>query len=131
MEISICMEEQRLDERKALIQEAYDAFNARDTDAALALMTPGVHWPNGWEGGFVDGQEAVREYWTRQWTQVDPTVDPVDFTVLSSGELEVRVHQVAKDMQGSVIYDGMLNHIYSFQGDLISGMRIETPESAD
>ena len=40
---------------KMLITRAYEAFNARDIDALLSLMHPDVHWPNGWEGGYVEG----------------------------------------------------------------------------
>ena len=31
------------------------------------------------DGGYVHGPEAVREYWTRQWTMVSPQVEPVGF----------------------------------------------------
>src|SRR6266404_555254 len=30
-----------------VLKKAYDAFNARDIDAALATMQPDVEWPNG------------------------------------------------------------------------------------
>ena len=55
----------------------YAAFNERDIDGVLDAMTPDVDWPNGWEGGRVLGREAVRDYWSRQWAQIDPRVDPV------------------------------------------------------
>ena len=38
-----------------LLRAAYVAFNARNLDAALALMTPDVHWPRAFKGGFVRG----------------------------------------------------------------------------
>jgi hypothetical protein len=31
------------------------------------------------DGGHVHGREAVRAYWTRQWTMVSPHVEPVSF----------------------------------------------------
>jgi hypothetical protein len=34
-----------------LLRAAYEAFNARDIEAALALVHPEVDWPNGIEGG--------------------------------------------------------------------------------
>ena len=40
-----------------LLRAAYAAFNARDIDAALALMTPDVEWPRAFKGGFVHGPE--------------------------------------------------------------------------
>ena len=49
-----------------LLRAAYAAFNARDIDAALATMTAGVAWPRAFKGGFVQGHEAIRAYWTEQ-----------------------------------------------------------------
>jgi hypothetical protein len=48
-----------------VLSEAYTASNARDTDKVLRLMHADVPRPNGWEGGYVKGQNEVREYWTR------------------------------------------------------------------
>ena len=44
----------------ALLRAAYAVFNARDMDAAVALMTPDVVWPKAFKGGFVRGPEEVR-----------------------------------------------------------------------
>ena len=38
---------------KTLIEQAYSAFNKRDIDGALALMTEDVSWPKASEGGRV------------------------------------------------------------------------------
>jgi nuclear transport factor 2 (NTF2) superfamily protein len=62
-----------------LLRSAYKAFNARDIDAALAAMHHDVKWPNGMEGGYVHGREAVRDYWTRQRGKIDPHVEPLRF----------------------------------------------------
>jgi len=53
-------------EQEDVIKRAYAAFNERNIDTVLSLMHPDVHWPNGWEGGYVTGHKQVREYWTRQ-----------------------------------------------------------------
>jgi ketosteroid isomerase-like protein len=45
-----------------LLHAAYAAFNARDIDAALALMTPDMAWPKSFKGGFVRELEEVRAY---------------------------------------------------------------------
>ncbi|MEH2002434.1 MAG: nuclear transport factor 2 family protein [Nostoc sp.] len=58
-----------------LLTKAYAAFNARDIDSVLALMHSDVEWANGMEGGYVRGHQAVRDYWTRQWTLIDWTLD--------------------------------------------------------
>jgi hypothetical protein len=108
-----------------LIIKAYAAFNKRDIETVLSTFHPNVHWPNGWEGGYVNGHNEVRNYWTRQWREVDPKVEPTDFKEREDGKLEVDVHQVAKDLKGNVLFDGMIKHIYTFENGLIKSMDIE------
>jgi ketosteroid isomerase-like protein len=62
-----------------LLRTAYAAFNTRDINAALTLMTPDVAWPRAFKGGFVRGHEEVRAYWTEQWSEIDPSVEPISF----------------------------------------------------
>ena len=110
---------------KEAILQAYTAFNARNIDQVLSLMNTDVHWPNGWEGGYVEGHEQVRDYWTRQWKEVNPVVEPVVITQLNDGSVEVQVHQLVKDMSGNVLFDGMIKHIYVFEDNLIKSMVID------
>lgn len=112
-------------QHRALIEKAYSAFNARDIDAVLTLMHPNVRWPNGWEGGYVTGHDEVRAYWTRQWKEVDPIVEPISIKDTSDGLVEVEVHQTAKDLQGKILFDGMVKHIYTIKNGLIENMEIE------
>ena len=70
---------------KTLIEQAYSAFNKRDIDGALALMTQDVSWPKASEGGKVVGKEEVRAYWTRQWGEFDPHVEPLAITEEDGG----------------------------------------------
>jgi hypothetical protein len=108
----------------ALLKKTYEAFNARDIDGALAAMKPDVEWPNGMEGGFVHGHEGVRAYWTRQWGIINPHVDPVAFEVDTSGGIVVKVHQVVRDLSGTVLRDRIVEHIYSLEDGLIRRMDI-------
>lgn len=107
-----------------LITTAYAAFNSRDIDAALTTMRHDVRWPKAFEGDFVTGHDEIREYWTRQWGEINPKVDPVQITELPDGRLEVDVHQVVKDLAGAVIFDGTVKHIYTIEGNLIQAMEI-------
>ena len=107
-----------------LIERAYAAFNARDVDGVLATMHADVEWPNGMEGGIVRGHEAVRAYWTRQWGLIDPRVDPVRVTPDPAGRLVVDVHQVVRDLAGTVVRDQMIQHVYDVAGGLIVRMQI-------
>lgn len=108
----------------ALLKKAYAAFNARDMDGALSTMRPNVVWPNGMEGGTVQGHEGVRAYWTRQWGMINPHVDPVTFDVEESGNIDVGVHQVVRDLEGKVLLDRMVHHVYTLQDGLILTMTI-------
>jgi hypothetical protein len=108
-----------------LIRKAYAAFNARDIDKALSTMHPDVEWPKAFEGGYVTGHNEIRAYWTRQWKEINPHVDPVEINERQNGILEVIVHQKVKDLHGNMIFDGIVKHIYALQEDLLRRMDIE------
>src|SRR4051794_20682553 len=108
-----------------LIKKAYSAFNRRDIDTALSTMHPEVQWPKAFEGGYVSGHNEIRAYWTRQWTEINPNVEPVGLNERQNGTLEVTVHQKVKDLQGNVILDGTVKHIYTLQDGLLQRMDIE------
>ena len=105
-----------------LLRAAYAAFNARDIDSALAIMTPDVDWPNVAENRRVIGHEAVRDYWTRQWREIDPLVDPRGFRELDDGRIAVDVHRVVKGMDGEVLVEGEVEHVYTVRDGLIARM---------
>jgi Iap family predicted aminopeptidase len=89
-----------------------------------------VDWPNGMEGGRVNGHSGVREYWIRQWSSLDPHVEPVSFTTDSEGRTVVQVHQTVRDLGGKVILDQMVQHIYLIRKGLIQSMEIRSGESS-
>jgi hypothetical protein len=106
------------------LKRIYTAFNTRDIDGALAGMHPDVDWPNGMEGGRVHGHAGVRAYWTRQWTLIDPHVEPRGFSTDEAGRTVVDVHQLVRDMTGKVIADEMVQHVYTVEDGLIRSMEI-------
>jgi hypothetical protein len=107
-----------------LLRAAYAAFNARDIDAALALMTPDVTWPRAFKGGFVQGPEEIRAYWTEQWSEIDPHVDPVAFHPENVDRILVDVHQVVRDIVGTVIADEHVGHRFTIDHGLIQKMEV-------
>ena len=98
---------------KALIEQAYSAFNKRDIDGALALMAEDVSWPKASEGGKIVGKEEIRAYWTRQWGELDPHVEPLAMTEEGGGKIRVRVHQLVKSLQGNVLSDSEVLHVFT------------------
>jgi hypothetical protein len=110
---------------EALLRRAYEAFNARDIDAALALMHADVDWPNAFEGGRVHGREAVHAYWTRQFAQIDPRVTPLAFARRDDGRVAVDVHQVVRSPAGDVMSDEAVVHVYAIRDGLVARMDVE------
>ena len=118
---------------KAIIEQAYSAFNKRNIDGALALMTQDVSWPKASEGGKVIGKEEVRAYWTRQWRQFDPHVEPIAMIEEERGEVRVRVHQLVKNLQGDVLSESEVLHVFTVKDGLIAAMDLgdEADPTAD
>src|ERR1700742_1950224 len=114
-----------------LIQQAYSAFNERDIDGALALMTEDVSWPKASEGGKVVGKEEIRAYWTRQWSEFDPHVEPLALFEEADGKIRVRVHQLVKSLQGEVLSDSEVLHIFTLSGGLIAAMDLANEAEPD
>jgi hypothetical protein len=112
---------------RELLQKAYDAFNARDVNAALTCMDSDIDWPNGMEGGYMYGHKAVHDYWIRQWHMIDPHVEPLHFTNDDEGNIVVEVHQVVCDLQGNIIVDETVHHVYLVMQGLIKRMEIRKP----
>ena len=110
-----------------LLHAAYQAFNARDIDAALALMTPTVAWPRAFKGGFVRGADEVRAYWTEQWSEINPTVEPLSFHPDDPKHILVEVHQVVRDLTGTIMADGHVWHRFTFDAGLIQKMEVHFP----
>lgn len=107
-----------------LLRAAYAHFNARDIDAALALMTPDVVWPRAFKGGFVRGLEEVRAYWTEQWREIDGHVEPVAFHQEDAEQVLVEVHQVVRDLTGAVLADEHVGHRFTIERGLIQAMEV-------
>jgi ketosteroid isomerase-like protein len=108
-----------------LLRTIYAAFNRRDIDTVLATMHPDVDWPNGMEGGRIWGREAVRQYWLRQWNQINPVVEPQGVHTDPTGAIVVEVHQVICDLAGVSLADRMVQHVYRIEGGLIRSMEIK------
>lgn len=108
-----------------LIKKAYSAFNSRDIDTALSTFHSDVQWPKAFEGGYVSGHNEIREYWTRQWAEINPNVEPIRITERQNGTIEVEILQIVKDLKGNIIFEGIVKHIYTIQDNLLQKMDIE------
>lgn len=102
----------------------YAAFNAHDIEAIIAMMHPLVAWASDTHGGYVHGRESVREYWNAQFMILDPKMDPVSFNMDDSGRAVFDVRQVFHDLDGHLLMDKTVKHIFSFDNGLIKKFEI-------
>jgi hypothetical protein len=114
-----------MDGNVELLKHIYNRFNARDIDAVLAVLADDVAWANGMDGGHVHGREAIREYWTKQWAVIQPRVDPLRITNRGDGTIAVDVHQVVHDLEGKLLLDEAVRHVFRIAHDLITRFDIE------
>jgi hypothetical protein len=111
------------------LQNLYDAFNKREIETIISFMQPDVKWANGLEGGFVYGRDAVREYWTNQFKDIQPELDTLSFETDERGRNIVTVHQIVKDLQGNVLADMTVRQIFTIEDGLISLYEIGETET--
>jgi len=114
----------------ALIAQIYSAFNRRDIDEALALMSDDVDWPKASEGGRTIGKEEIRSYWKRQWAEFDPHVEPIEVNEHEAGKIHVKVHQLVKDLKGDLLSDQMVLHVFGIEDGLITRMDVHESHAA-
>lgn len=108
-----------------ILRTAYEAFDARNVVAALALMHPEVDWPNAWEGGRVTGRDAVAAYWRRQFEQISSTVTPERLDPSPDGAIDVTVRQVVCDAKtGEIQSDTHVVHRWRLQDGLVVRMDV-------
>lgn len=112
------------EQHERLLRRAYEAFNARDIEGALATMHPQVDWPNAIEGGRAHGHAEVRAYWERQWGSLDSRVQPLGIEQGAGGRAVATVRQLVRDLAGNVLSDGTVEHRYVIAGGLIERMDV-------
>ncbi len=105
---------------KEFLQNLYDAFNKREIETIISAMHPDVKWANGLEGGFVYGRDAVREYWTNQFKQIQPELETLKFETDEAERNVVTVHQIVKDLEGNVLADAEVRQIFTIKDGLIT-----------
>jgi hypothetical protein len=116
-------------DHNAYFEEMYEAFNRRDAERVLTMMSDNVDWPNAWKGGHLVGREAVRDYWSAQWAEIDPHVEPLAIAERADGSIAVTVRQVVRTRDGQLLGDGEVVHVYRLEDGLIQRMDVEEPSA--
>jgi ketosteroid isomerase-like protein len=121
-----------MNDQVELLRRMYERFNARDIDGVFVALDDDVAWANGMDGGYVHGKDAIREYWTRQWSMVDPHVEPVGFRLRPDGSVVADVRQTVRDLQGRPLEgqthglkDKTVGHAFRFRDGKVVRFDIE------
>jgi len=112
-----------VDREKELLAEAYTAYNPQDVDSLLALVSDYVDWPDG--SSRLRGKAAVRVYWTDQWTRTHTHDRPVAVERRPDGRVAVRINQIVRSLDGSVLSTGSFCHVHRIEGPHIVRMDVE------
>jgi ketosteroid isomerase-like protein len=121
-----------MDSDTELLLHMYERFNARDIDGVLDALADNVAWANGMDGGHVHGLEAVRAYWTRQWSMVSPRVEPMSFRRAADGAIVAEVRQSVSDLEGNPLQgqthglkDKTVGHVFHLQDGKVTRFDIQ------
>lgn len=109
----------------AVLEEAYDAFNARDLARIRPLIHPGAAWPNTLEvGDPLVGKEAVLGHFARVFATLNPNIQLIDLVEETADALTVDAQYSVESPSGHVWSDTRARLIYHFQDRLLTGMTI-------
>jgi hypothetical protein len=68
------------------------------------------------------GHDGVRDYWTRQWSAIDPVAEPVNFTTRRPPSRSIRWRAASS---GTLFGERRVLHVYGFRDDLIDRIDVE------
>ena len=81
-------------------------------------------------GGYVKGDDEVRDYWTWQWAEIDGTVTVKGFSAQPDGRIDVTVRQRVKNLDGELLEDATVHHIYRLRRGQVAHMEIRRSRAA-
>lgn len=114
---------------RQFLQNLYEAFNKREIEKIISVMRPDVKWANGMEGGFVHGRDNVREYWRNQFEIIRGQLEPLEYETDEKNRSIVTVHLIVRDLEGKLLLEKTVQHIFTFENGLISLFEIGDTES--
>ncbi len=114
--------------RRDLLRRAFAAYNAQDGGALAAMLSADVDWPDGADGR-LHGRAEVLAYWTEQWTRTRTHDEPLGFEDLDDARTAVRLRQVVRARDGSVLSTGDFVYLFRIDDGLIRSLDIERAEA--
>jgi hypothetical protein len=112
-----------MEDLKSFFKNIYQNFNERKIELVIANMTDDVQWANGMDGGYIYGQDGVRQYWIRQFGLISSNVEPLQIDDENS-VVKIKVHQVVHDLNGNLLADEMAEHRFYLEDGKIARFEI-------
>lgn len=110
---------------QAVLEKAFEAFNARDLAGIRAALHPEVIWPDTLESGppFV-GREAAMAQFAHIFATIVPNIELIRVLEEGANTLTVEAQYSVESPDGHVWTDTRATLTYHFQDGLLSGMTI-------
>jgi ketosteroid isomerase-like protein len=109
-----------------LVRRLYAAYNGRDVERLLTLVTDDVNWPDGLAR--MHGKDAVRDYWVRQWSRIHTHDEPSEPIELGDGRIAVHIHQTVRTPDGALVSTAHFIHVYRIRDGLAARLDIKSGE---
>lgn len=109
-----------MDARRRLILRFYEALDANDVDAVMALVHPDADFPNQLDGDRLKGAAAIRAYYERAFGMISAESTPLTFQAGPDNSLEVRVHHHVTSLDGGLWADEPVDYRFQFRDGLIA-----------
>ena len=119
----ISKQNNKMEDSENFFQDLYKNFNDRKIDLVISKMTGDVKWANGMDGGYVHGHDAVKDYWTRQFTIVSSNVTPLEIET-DNDIVKIKVRQVVHDLNGNLLADELVYHLFHLRENKITVFEI-------
>jgi ketosteroid isomerase-like protein len=117
------------------VRKGIDAFNRRDFDTALELVSEDVTFERFLsrtesQTEWVRGRRELRAVWASQVEAVDLRVEPEEFIAVGADKVIVPVRMIARGSSSEVRLEASIAWIYTFDESGIA-TRVEVFESRD
>ena len=106
-----------------VLEQAYEAFNARDLARLRPLVHPQATWPNTLEDGSpLVGKEAVMGHFGRMFATMTPNIHVIEVIQETTDALTVAAQYAVERRAGQVWSDTRARLTYHFRDGLLAGM---------
>lgn len=114
-----------MSELRAVLSEAYEAFNAQDLARLRPLFHDDVTWPNTMDdGGAPVGKEAVLAYFARIFATILPNIQLIEIVEETANSLTADSQYSVQGADGQIWTDTRAMLTYHFRDGLLVGQTI-------